>query len=587
MNLADAPLSPPQPPILPPSTPYEYVQDDDSLRQALAQRLDAEIIGLDCETTGLDPLHDTVCLLQLATPDHPVLIINFRTLTGTGRQLLCEFLAKPVRKVFHHAKFDLGMLQAESVTVAGPYADTMLAAQLLHIEDLKKKGRFSLATLVHDYLRHELSKEQQTSDWSRELTPDQLAYAAKDAAILLPLWEALVQALQAAELMPAAELEFAAIPAVVEMERVGMPVNRDALTTLHRELHEACEEAASETRTTLGVPTLNLHSPKQLMDAFRHCRILVSSTGKDSLRPNAGLFPQLQPLLRYKELQSRVQCLETLQAHVDPRTRRLHADYRQIGAATGRFSCSQPNLQNISRDPRIRQCFVAEPGYLLVVADMSQVELRITAEISGDQRMITAYQEGQDLHQLTASLLTGKPLDSVTPDDRQAAKAVNFGLIYAMGAQGLRAYARANYDVELSAGAAEAFIKRFFAAYRGVAAWQTMVDQQGGYESRTLSGRRRQWATQPPLTELLNTPVQGTGADILKRTLGLLHPALQGTGTRIIATVHDEIVLEALKTRAEEVAAQLEHIIKQAGAAYLTRIPLEVEVRIAKNWAKK
>lgn len=222
-----------------------------------------------------------------------------------------------------------------------------------------------------------------------------------------------------------------------------------------------------------------------------------------------------------------------------------------------------------------------------MIADLSQIELRITAEISGDARMISAFQDGQDLHRLTASLLTGTPLGEVTSGDRQAAKAVNFGLIYAMGAPGLRDYARTNYDVELTPKQAEVFIERFFEAYPGVAAWQASVKRRRAYESRTPVGRRRRWSEEPPLTQLLNTPVQGTGADILKQALGMLPAALKGTGARIVATVHDEIVLEAPEDQAQEVGTRLETVMKQAGRTYVTRVPIEVKVVIASNWIKK
>jgi DNA polymerase I-like protein with 3'-5' exonuclease and polymerase domains len=280
-------------------------------------------------------------------------------------------------------------------------------------------------------------------------------------------------------------------------------------------------------------------------------------------------------------------CVARLITHVHPATGRIHARCHQLGAATGRLSVSDPSLQNVSRDPRNRRCFVAELGSVLVIADMSQIELRITAEISGDARMISAFRDGQDLHRLTASLLTGRALGEVTADDRQAAKAVNFGLIYAMGAPGLRDYARKEYGVELTAKQAEVFIERFFDAYRGVAAWRAGVKRRRAYETRTLSGRRRRWSTQPPLTELLNTPVQGTCADILKRALGQLPAALTGTGARIIATVHDEIVLEAPEDQAQEAGTRLKMVMQQAGETYLTRVPVEVEVVIAHSWMKQ
>ena len=156
-----------------------------------------------------------------------------------------------------------------------------------------------------------------------------------------------------------------------------------------------------------------------------------------------------------------------------------------------------------------------------------------------------------------------------------------------MGAPGLRDYARTNNGVELSPKQAEVFIERFFDAYPGVAAWQAGVKRRRTYESRTLGGRRRRWSEEPPLIQLLDTLVQGTGADILKQALGLLPAALKGTGARIVATVHDEIVLEVPEDQAQEVATRLETVMKRAGQTYMTRVPIDVEVVIASNWIKK
>ena len=461
------------------------------------------------------------------------------------------------------------MLRAAGVAVEGTYADTMLAA------------------LVRDYLGEDLSKAQQAGDSTGALTPAQLAYAAKDAYILLRLWEAIVPDLEAAQLMAVAELEFAALLALVEIELTGMKVDRAALTALQQTLADARDAAVSAVRAALEAPTLNPQSPPQLLPVLQGRGIPVQSTGKDVLRPLAAVHPELHPLSQYKDIDVLQRCVVSLITHVNRDTGRIHVRCHQLGAATGRLSVRDPSLQNISRDPQIRCCFVAEPGSVLVMADLSQIELRITAEISGDARMISAFRDGQDLHRLTASLLTGKPLGEVTADDRQAAKAVNFGLIYAMGAPGLRDYAQTNYDVELTLAQAKAFRERFFEAYPDVAAWQTQLRRRGAYKSRTLSGRRRRWPEQPPLTELLNTPVQGTGADILKRALGLVPPALQGTGARIVGTVHDEIILEAPEAQAEEAATRLETVMQQAGRTYLKRVPIDVEVVIANNWVKQ
>jgi DNA polymerase-1 len=238
------------------------------------------------------------------------------------------------------------------------------------------------------------------------------------------------------------------------------------------------------------------------------------------------------------------------------------------------------------RTAAFRRCFIAPPGSRLVIADYSQIELRVMAELSGDPRMLAAYQAGEDLHTLTAALLLDKAIAQVTSAERQAAKAVNFGLIYAMGAEGLHAYAQHSYGVTLTLEEARSFRERFFEAYTGVAEWQQQIRETMPLtESRTVSGRRRQWSEPPGIAALYNTPVQGGAADIIKRALGLLPEALQGTGAVLVGTVHDEILVEAPEARAPEVASILKTTMEQAGQTYLSRVPVVADVRIASSWA--
>src|SRR3989475_1508466 len=240
------------------------------------------------------------------------------------------------------------------------------------------------------------------------------------------------------------------------------------------------------------------------------------------------------------------------------------------------------------RTAAFRRCVVARPGSRLVIADYSQIELRVMAELRGDPGMLAAYRAGEDLHILTASLLLDKPMDQVTKEERQAAKAVNFGLIYAMGAEGLRSYAQQSYGVTLTSDEARTFHQRFFQAYAGVAQWQQQIrEAMPVMESRTLSGRRRQWAEPPRIAALYNTPVQGGAADIIKRALGMLPQALQGTGAILVGTVHDEILVEAPAAQAPEVAHRLKTTMEQAGQAYLQQVPVVADVQIAASWAEK
>jgi DNA polymerase I-like protein with 3'-5' exonuclease and polymerase domains len=350
-------------------------------------------------------------------------------------------------------------------------------------------------------------------------------------------------------------------------------------------LQPAWETDTASLFSPTGDP-INLDSPTQLLQALPRLGVPVTSTGQGALIPLAEASPVVQALLDYRHAQKALTLAQQVMQQVHPTTGCLHPTYWQLGAATGRFTCSDPNVQQMPRTGAFRRCFVAPSGSQLVIADYSQIELRVMAELSGDPRMLAAYQAGEDLHTRTAALLLDTALDQVTRAERQAAKAVNFGLIYAMGAEGLRAYARHSYGVTLTTDEAQTFRQRFFAAYAGVAQWQAQIRAAMPLtESRTLSGRRRQWAEPPRLAALYNTPVQGGAADIIKHALGMLPQALQGTGAMIVGTIHDEILVEAPTERAAEVAQILKATMEQAGHTYLARVPVVTDVRIASSWA--
>jgi DNA polymerase-1 len=272
---------------------------------------------------------------------------------------------------------------------------------------------------------------------------------------------------------------------------------------------------------------------------------------------------------------------------VNDKTGRIHAECNQLGASTGRFSCRSPNLQQMPRKKSFRSCIVAPSGYRLIMADYSQIELRIAADITGDETMIKAYQNGLDLHKLTASIIIGKPVDLVTKKERQAAKAVNFGLIYAMGAEGLMNYAKEKYGVQMKLQQANDFRARFFSVYQGISAWHERVGNTVSQKARTLGHRQRIWTERAPLTQLLNTPIQGSAADIIKKALSLLPKKLKITGSKLIACVHDEIILEVPELFAKEASLILEETMIEAGKYYLKKVPVEVDVSIADSWAGK
>lgn len=583
------------------TVPYWLMTDPSDLAHALAPFMDCPVLAVDTETTGLDPLVDHIRLLQLAIPDNPVMVIDLWQIPETAREPLQVLLAGTALKVFHNAKFDLQFLRQAHLTVHGPLFDTMLASQLLDAG--LHSRRHGLADLVGHFLGEQLDKKEQVSDWSRDpLTPEQLAYAAKDAAILLRLRDALLPQLETAGLMDVAHLEGACVPAVAEMELTGIHVDQQRLNALRQRLETETHQAATRLHILLRSvverdqaslfhttdDAINLDSPAQVLAAFHTLGIPVANTRRGTLIPLAETYPVVRALLEYRRVSKALTFATSLPEHIHLRTGRIHATYWQLGAATGRFSCSEPNLQQIPKTTAFRECFLATPGHRLVIGDYSQIELRTAAELSQDPRMVEAYQRGEDLHVLTASLLLDKPLDQVTRVERQAAKAVNFGLIFAMGAAGLQAYARNVYGVSLTLEEAVAFRSRFFAAYPGMVTWHTRIREEGSpRESRTVSGRRRQWRETPGVAARYNTPVQGMAADITKHALAFLPQALADMNAKLIGTVHDEILIEAPEEHAERVAQLLKETMEHAGRVYLHTVPVVANVRIGTSWAEE
>jgi DNA polymerase-1 len=271
---------------------------------------------------------------------------------------------------------------------------------------------------------------------------------------------------------------------------------------------------------------------------------------------------------------------------------RTYASWRQLRAATGRMACDHPNLQNIPRSGPLRSYIRPPDGRVLVIADYSQIELRIAAKISGDQEMLSAYTEGRDLHTLTAQSLTGRK--DISKDDRKLAKAVNFGLLYGMGTKGLQSYAFKSYGVEMSLEVATLYRRRFFETYPSLKEWhdnERRAWQRGETETRTLTGRRRTDVQR--LTDRLNAPVQGTAADGLKVALALLWERRSECPWAVpVLVCHDEIVVECEAEQAAETKAWLEAAMTEGMDAVMNgtggaRVPVEVEARIARSWGDR
>ncbi|HKO62715.1 MAG TPA: DNA polymerase [Pyrinomonadaceae bacterium] len=593
------------------NTNYQLVKNEEQLRKAVESLTAHQAIGLDTETTELDPYVGRLRLIQLATPSG-VFIVDLDAFGGNGSLSQAPAL-EPLRrllsanrpiKIAHNAKFDAKFLKHYLGVDLGGLFDTLLASQLISAGDIEE--RHGLETVASRYLNEAIDKSERLSNWNFDLSEAQLDYAARDAAILVPLRDKLRERVISDSLEKAALLEFECVPVVADIELAGFYMHKDrwleqlAIVEKRREelaneLQDVLAEESSQI-TLFGGPQrdeINLDSHQQLTQALERLGIPVpDSTRNWKLQPLANEYPVIKTLLEYRTVQKALTSYgQNMIELINPTTSRLHADFRQIGAPTGRFSCTNPNIQQVPHAVEYRRCFAGHPhGRKLIIADYSQIELRILAEFSGDLGFMEAFNSGADLHRVTAAQVFNVSVDQVTRDQRDFAKRLNFGVVYGIGAQ------RFSIMTGLGVPEAENILKKYFATYRGLDTYLHEAANRAVRErqARTGSGRLvrfrydEQDRQQISMTKRngKNTPIQGTSADILKRALRLLRDDLRGTNAQIVNIIHDEIVVEADDSEASDVAMKVERAMVSAGEEYLKTVPVKVETEIADEWVK-
>lgn len=476
-------------------------------------------------------------------------------------------------------------------TMCGSLFDTYIADQLLQAATTGGDVAALLARYAPD-AQHKASALAHT-----------VSAAAPPVPLLFPLRTAMRQQLIDSDMVQVAKLEFDLVPVIADMERVGIYLHLPAWHTTWRTIRQRRDKLAATLQQTLGAnmprslfgtALLNLDSPGQVLAALRQHGIDVPHTNEAVLKQHAATHPVVRNLLQYREYNKAITTWgDVFPNYIHDKTGRIHATYQQIGARTGRMSCTSPNIQQVPRNQAIRSCFQAQDGCTFIVADYSQVELRVAAALAGDERMIEAYRTGTDLHRLTASLLMQTESEHVDNTQRDAAKAVNFGLLYAMGAPGLARYAQKQYGVHMTVQQAEAFRRRFFQAYRGLRRWHERAKyrlhnkqpQHAIHEVRTVAGRRFISKGDVGLAWFLNSPVQGSAADLMKRAMLRVHHALVSyPQARIVAVVHDELLVEAPTEHAGRVARIVQQEMEAAGADLFANVPFQADVTVAPHW---
>jgi DNA polymerase I-like protein with 3'-5' exonuclease and polymerase domains len=571
-----------------PSPEYRVLTDPSLLGEVAAIiRKEGKAVALDIETygNGLNPWRGDIRLLSLAIPDHPAWLLDLKEI-GYDLGELGECLQQH-QIIAHNAKFDLLWLRHKCGLRLDNVFCTLTAARLL--SNGKREIRNGLYACWERFLGLPPGTDHGKSDWGGMfLTEDQLDYAALDVLHLHQLMNKQLEAITTGQLQTVLDLESRLIPIVVEMENTGFRINRDRLVRIMEDHSAELDEVGGVLREELGNDT-NINSPKQLKEALAEKGLRLTNTSEQTLKQSGHRLARC--ILDYRSAKKQMEQAETILKATET-DGRIHARFEPTGTNTGRFSSKKPNLQNIGRG-KLRTCFVPGDGNRLVVADYSQVELRIAAAIAGEERMIQAYEQGSDLHRQTASIVLGKPVEDISKEDRQLAKAVNFGLLYGQSAKGLVVYAETSYGVKLDIEQARQIRRKFFDEYKHLREWHSQAEKDASSNCEVLSTKlgRKRWLPMEGerwqrFTSLLNAPVQGGAADVIKTAIiGLQAKLPEGAG--LVSTVHDELIVEASLKNVEAVKKLMEDVMIESAVSLYPTVPFEVEAHICEDWSEK
>jgi DNA polymerase I len=602
-------------PIAAAQAEYETVLTEAQLEAWLEQLRAAEIFAFDTETDSLDYMRARIVGVSFAVepgraayvplahrdPDAPEQL-NL----GDTLEKLKPLLEDPGKgKVGHNLKYDLHVLANHGIALLGLRFDTMLESYVLD----STATRHDMDSVAKKYLGHDTIRyEDVAGKGAKQISFDQVPvataapYAAEDAEVTLRLHQELWPRLTATPGLERIyeEIERPLVPILAAMERHGVLLDAKLLKRQSRELEKGMAAAEAAAFEAAG-GRFNLGSAKQLQEVLFERLGLTPvrktpggqpSTAEDVLEELSAEHELPRRVLEYRGLAKLKSTYTDKLPELVDRNDRVHTSYHQAVAATGRLSSSDPNLQNIpirtAEGRRIRQAFIAPEGCLVVAADYSQIELRIMAHLSGDEGLLEAFREDQDIHRATAAEVFGTPLDDVTPEQRRSAKAINFGLIYGMSAFGL---AR---QLGIERRAAQEYVNLYFERYPGVKRYMDETRKQAredGHvttvlgrrlhlpEIRSRNSQRRQYAER----SAINAPMQGTAADIIKLAMIRVADWLERgqVDARLIMQVHDELVFEV----ATDDAAGLMHSLKELmGEAVELSVPLKVEAAAGLNW---
>tara|TARA_R100000988_G_scaffold623_1_gene381 strand:- start:26047 stop:27957 length:1911 start_codon:yes stop_codon:yes gene_type:complete len=628
-----------------------YIVADDAALAALTELENFPKVCLDLETTGLDARIARPRLVQLcdSSPQAESRVVYVFDLFKVSEDVTSKLLALIESRemlIGHNLYFDLQFLLAMGLDYKGKIFCTMIAERCLRAGFKEKKfspkiqkAYFadisnSLKAVAERRLDLELDKSQQVSDWSKEeLDTEQVEYAAGDVAILPQIASLQLAELTEENLLPVFGLESKIISTVAKMSYTGFNVDvtklkalearikqeLDELTTLFCEdLDRRLPDESKLSRDISGAISVSKNARKgfnpgsgaQVLKCFDAIGIETPrsiTSGKPTLSQVelAEFNSQDETLLLYRKrtkVETKLGHVQKLLDNIHPLSGRIHSGYRQYGSNSGRFTSSGSkrvaaskvksefaiNCQQVPREKAFRECFVATPGFKLVVCDFSQIELRLGAELIPIPQMLNAFLDGKDLHTVTASLIYQCDFNEVTKEQRQSGKTMNFALLYGMGYKKYRTYSAQSGTV-LSYSEAKLEHAAFHRAYPALKSWhKNMADlvSDGWTYSRTATGRRRLLSyDDASMMVACNNIIQGAGADILKIALSYLVEHLNDE-CRLIACVHDEIVIEAKEHKVDHYRAILEDCMKRGGEKILKEVPVLADAATGNNWAE-
>ncbi|MBP8065719.1 MAG: DNA polymerase I, partial [Aeromonadaceae bacterium] len=604
-------------PTAPSALSYHTLLEEAEFEAWLQKLQQAELFAFDTETDGLDYMQAKIVGVSFAVEAGEAAYLPLaHDYLGAPAQLDRDWVLarlKPLlededkRKVGQNLKFDRNVLRNHGIELRGIAFDTMLESYVLD----STATRHNMDALAEKYLGVKtITFEEIAGKGVKQLTFNQIEldkaapYAAEDADITLRLHQALWPQLQAVPQLQSVlqTIELPLVPILADMERQGALISVGKLAEQSQQIETRLHQLEQQAFVIAG-QEFNLASTKQLGEIlFEKLGLPVlkktpkgaPSTAEEVLVELAESYELPQLLLEHRTLAKlKSTYTDKLPLMVDPVSGRVHTSYHQAVTATGRLSSSEPNLQNIpirsEEGRRIRQAFIAAPGYKLVAADYSQIELRIMAHLSGDAGLLKAFAAGQDIHRATAAEVMGVPVEAVTSEQRRNAKAINFGLIYGMSAFGLAK------QLGISRGQAQHYMDSYFARYPGVSDYmertRLQAEEQGYVE--TLFGRRlylpdirarNQGVRKAAERAAINAPMQGTAADIIKLAMIKVAGWIAGQeadSIRMLMQVHDELVFEVREERVDDYLPTIQRLMSEAAEL---AVPLEVGIGVGENW---